>query len=394
MSLKPTTPTQFTLIRFVMGVCLLVYFFCTLVFAKESISVLDETSLVFPDPFWPFRSPVLIFVSLGLGAVFSVSLILGWKRRLGATGLCLIWSYLFAIDVLVGGPAVFFTGLLLLLLSVLPGGEPKSLDAPVDNWVFPIWAHWGLLILLMGGYTVGGVLKLGAEDWMAGTAFTQYLDLTGRDFATSALSLVPLSMLKGLTWVILGLEILALPLVLFQPSRRWIWLALLCVNLFVIVIFKDSGVTFGTLMMHAFCFHQGWLPPARSKTNHPIVYFDGVCSLCNHAVDFLMAEDHEQQYHFASIQSEAGKGVDSSEVQSGKTMALQDGDLLYLKSEAVLRAAAGLGGHWRVVSWLRVVPRPIRDAVYMLVSNNRYVVFGKRDTCRMPTAEERARFLS
>ena len=107
-----------------------------------------------------------------------------------------------------------------------------------------------------------------------------------------------------------------------------------------------------------------------------------------------MAEDHHNRYRFASIQGETAKSVDNAELQAGKTMALQDGDQLYIKSEAVLRAAAGLGGHWRVISWFRLVPRAIRDLVYMQVSNNRYAIFGKRDTCRMPTAEERMRFLN
>ena len=58
-----------------------------------------------------------------------------------------------------------------------------------------------------------------------------------------------------------------------------------------------------------------------------------------------------------------------------------------------LRIAAGLGGVWRVFSWARFVPRPIRDGLYYLVQKSRYQVFGKRETCRLPTAEEQSRFL-
>ena len=197
-----------------------------------------------------------------------------------------------------------------------------------------------------------------------------------------------------MTWSALGMELLALPLALFKPTRRWIWLGLLIMNLSILGVIDFADLTFGVLMMHAFCFHQAWLPPAKSTVPNPVVYFDGVCSLCNHAVDFLMAEDHYDRYRFASIQGETAKSVDNAELQAGKTMALQDGDQLYIKSEAVLRAAAGLGGHWRIISWFRLVPISIRDLVYMQVSNNRYAIFGKRDTCRMPTAEERMRFLN
>ena len=74
-------------------------------------------------------------------------------------------------------------------------------------------------------------------------------------------------------------------------------------------------------------------------------------------------------------------------------MALQEGGILYTKSDAVLRIGAGLGGLWRVLSWIRFLPRPVRDALYFLVQKSRYQVFGKRETCRLPTPDERSRFL-
>ena len=153
-------------------------------------------------------------------------------------------------------------------------------------------------------------------------------------------------------------------------------------------------MSLSVFVVHAFCFHQAWLPPAPAQQAKPVIFFDGVCSLCNHAVDFLMSEDQHERYLFASIQGETAKSIQNAELQAGKTMALQDGGHLYIKSEAVLRAAAGLGGHWRIISWFRFVPLAIRDRIYMLVSDNRYAVFGKRDTCRMPTAAERRRFLN
>ena len=75
-------------------------------------------------------------------------------------------------------------------------------------------------------------------------------------------------------------------------------------------------------------------------------------------------------------------------------MALLVGDTVYTRSDAVWRIARGLGGWWRILSWLRWIPRPIRDGLYELLQRNRYAVFGKRSTCRLPAPAERARFLS
>ena len=76
-----------------------------------------------------------------------------------------------------------------------------------------------------------------------------------------------------------------------------------------------------------------------------------------------------------------------------RSILLRDRDGLHRKSDAVLRILVGLGGPWRLLGLLRLVPRPLRDIAYDFIARNRYRWFGKRDTCRMPTPEERERFL-
>ena len=66
---------------------------------------------------------------------------------------------------------------------------------------------------------------------------------------------------------------------------------------------------------------------------------------------------------------------------------------LFLRSEAVLRALGEVGGFWRVVSWLRIVPLIIRDGVYNWIARNRYRWFGKFDECKLPQPEWKSRFL-
>ena len=67
-------------------------------------------------------------------------------------------------------------------------------------------------------------------------------------------------------------------------------------------------------------------------------------------------------------------------------------ETLYLKSEAVLRILDEIGGFWRPVSWLRIVPRSIRDTGYDWIARNRYRWFGRYDECIVPDPEARARF--
>ena len=127
-----------------------------------------------------------------------------------------------------------------------------------------------------------------------------------------------------------------------------------------------------------------------------IVFFDGVCNLCNNSVDFIIKRDVGRKFRYTSLQSEfANKvlkehGVDTSTMQT--IMLLKEGELFY-RSDAVLEIARELPAPWPVFYIFKIVPRFIRDACYKLISQNRYSWFGQRDTCRIPTAEERELFL-
>lgn len=126
-----------------------------------------------------------------------------------------------------------------------------------------------------------------------------------------------------------------------------------------------------------------------------VLYFDGYCNLCNGAVDFLIRRDRKGRLKFASLQGEtAARRLPADLVQNLGTMVLQEQNgTLYTESGAALRAAASLGGVYALARLLFLIPAFLRNPVYRLIARNRYRWFGKRDTCRLPTAEERARFL-
>jgi predicted DCC family thiol-disulfide oxidoreductase YuxK len=127
-----------------------------------------------------------------------------------------------------------------------------------------------------------------------------------------------------------------------------------------------------------------------------IILFDGVCNLCNGAVQFIIKHDSKKQFTFASLQSTAAHQLlnELSLIPSMKTMVLIKGKRAVEKSNAALEIARQLDGAWRWLYVLKIVPRCMRDAVYTLVANSRYRLFGKRDSCWLPTPELESRFIA
>ncbi len=129
----------------------------------------------------------------------------------------------------------------------------------------------------------------------------------------------------------------------------------------------------------------------------PIVFFDGVCGLCNTFVDFIIPRDKRAIYRFAPLQGETAteylKGRQGSEKEGFTSVVLVDEKGTHWKSDAALRILVGLGGAWFLIRLLYVFPRVLRDAAYDFVARNRYKWFDKLESCRLPTAKERERFL-
>ncbi len=126
-----------------------------------------------------------------------------------------------------------------------------------------------------------------------------------------------------------------------------------------------------------------------------IVFFDGVCGLCNHTVNFLMSRDRRAVLKFAPLQGEtAAKLVPDTVRHDLNTFVFANSGRLYYRSGAMARILMRIGGIWRilgVVLWF--IPWPLRDAGYRIVAAFRYKLFGKHESCRLPTPEERSRFL-
>ncbi len=129
----------------------------------------------------------------------------------------------------------------------------------------------------------------------------------------------------------------------------------------------------------------------------PLILFDGICNLCNGAVQFIIKHDPEKKFLFTSLQSEAGqqllKQYKLPSENFNSFLLLQD-DKVFSKSTAALKVASQLKSAWKLLYIFIIVPKFVRDAVYSYIATNRYKWFGKKDDCMIPTPELQARFLS
>ena len=135
--------------------------------------------------------------------------------------------------------------------------------------------------------------------------------------------------------------------------------------------------------------------PVNPWPDDDVILYDGVCVFCSRWIRFIATRDVARRFRFTAIQSVYGTrlaqalGIDPDDPD---TNAVVHGGVAYFKSDGALMVLSHLPG-WRWTSYLRVVPKPLRDIVYNLVARNRYRIFGKYDACFVPDAELRARVL-
>lgn len=125
-----------------------------------------------------------------------------------------------------------------------------------------------------------------------------------------------------------------------------------------------------------------------------IIFFDGICNLCNRSVDFLYRKDKKHQFQFAALKGETAEkflGIKNPE-QAQSIIYLRNGKVLK-QSSAVLQILVDLGGAYRFFSFFRIIPKSLRDILYQAVAKKRYKWFGNSESCRSITPEEQPFFL-
>ncbi len=133
--------------------------------------------------------------------------------------------------------------------------------------------------------------------------------------------------------------------------------------------------------------------------SNPVLLYDGVCGFCNSTVRFIIARDRKKLLRFASLQSNFARGVlerhpDLRSIDSLVLIEQQNGlEKIFIRSDGAFRVASYLGGPWNILLVFQILPRPLRDAAYDLFARYRYALFGRYDSCPIPDAHLRSRFI-
>ncbi|KUF43375.1 DUF393 domain-containing protein [Myroides marinus] len=131
--------------------------------------------------------------------------------------------------------------------------------------------------------------------------------------------------------------------------------------------------------------------------NKKIVLFDGVCNLCDNAVNKIIKADNTDQFRFVSLDSDKGKeilnyiGIDRAKIDS--IVLYEPGIAYYIKSKAAFQIASKLGGFYSLVNIFSVLPTGITDKMYDYIAKNRYKWYGKKESCMIPSEDIKQKFL-
>ncbi len=389
---------QFAFFRMLFGFYLLVHFLMLLPVASEiwsSAGFLSDARLnlsygAFPNILYWADGPFAVTLFVSVMALLSLFVMIGFYRRTASLLLWYGWACLFHQNNLILNPGLPMVGWLLLALSIIPKGEGWGVEKEESHWYMPPMLYWGAWGIAGIAYTISGLDKAMAPSWQDGSAITHLLNnpLARDYFLRDILLSLPEFIRQCLTWCTLAAEILFGVLVLFPQTRKAAWCMIMAMHLGILMVVDFPDLTLGVMMFHLFVFDPRWFPAEKKER---VVLFDGVCGFCNKSLDMLMKLDENKVLKYSSLQGEFAKTLD---LDPGiDSIVLYEEGQLYYKSTAILKILRSLGGIWVFVNVFYLIPTFLRDMLYDLIAKYRYRLFGKMETCRMPTAEEQARFI-
>jgi predicted DCC family thiol-disulfide oxidoreductase YuxK len=126
-----------------------------------------------------------------------------------------------------------------------------------------------------------------------------------------------------------------------------------------------------------------------------IILFDGVCNLCNNFVPFLIKFDKNNIFHFAAMQTKAGENImqEYRVLNDRKSIILIKEEVVLYKSDAIIEIARQITGWPSILKYGFLFPKFLRDGIYDLIAKNRYYLFGKKETCSIPSEKDSKRFI-
>lgn len=132
------------------------------------------------------------------------------------------------------------------------------------------------------------------------------------------------------------------------------------------------------------------------NTGNPVILFDGICNFCCYWVNIVIRMDKKKKFRFATLQSVVGKEIllrSPFRTLPKDTFVLIEGNKYFTASSGVLMIAKILGGFWNLFYVFTIIPLSMRDFFYDFIARNRYLWYGKKESCIIPLSGMEDRFL-
>lgn len=129
----------------------------------------------------------------------------------------------------------------------------------------------------------------------------------------------------------------------------------------------------------------------------PILFYDGVCNLCNATVKWVLRNEKNKHIRFAALQSDFAKeklNKFNIDLTTPNSLIFLENEKLYMRSDGAIQLAYNMGGIWKTAILLKIFPAFLRNGVYHLVAQYRYSFFGKTESCMLLHPDYRERFIS
>lgn len=136
--------------------------------------------------------------------------------------------------------------------------------------------------------------------------------------------------------------------------------------------------------------------PPNIGVNDCVILFDGVCKLCNSWSQFIIKVDRQQRFKLCNVQSPEGQSILAHfdmPTDHFDTLLYVEGHQFFDKSNAFLNVINKLGWPWRLIYVFKILPKGIRNWFYDRIALNRYSLFGKYNSCLLPSTENEIRFI-
>lgn len=390
---------QFSLFRILLGGFLVVHFSHLIPYAMEifsnqgALSVASNSPLIylFPNLLAWFDSPTMLVILLGLGIISGCGIMLGKYDKLSAFYAFYLLACLISRNPLITNPSLPYLGWMLVLYLFIPGRKNSESWRLSQSLYFAAWAILALT------YTYSGYTKLLSPSWVSGETIDFVLqnplarDLWFREWLLS----LPTIYLKSLTWGILWVELLFVPLAMSKRLRPLAWLVMLIVQGGFLICLNFADLTFPMLLIHLLTFDPNWIKPREHKL--PLwLFYDGQCGLCHRYVKLVLSEDKRECINFSPLQGNSFKNKYSHKLGNqlnSMYLLLPDGTL-QSRSDAVITIFQTLGGLNAIYGFLLLcIPKAMRNFGYDLNAKLRSFYFKKPDAlCPVIPAYHQHRF--